>query len=104
MVDESVDHRTGSHGVAKYLRPLPEGQVGRDGDAGPFIASRDVEEQVRYCEDIADDIALQINLFIPKNADAVRDVFDRLGVEYEIVAAPAVGLPSVGPAEAHPAV
>ncbi|HEY1728735.1 MAG TPA: hypothetical protein VGG22_10205 [Candidatus Baltobacteraceae bacterium] len=40
-----------------------------------------------YCEDIADDIALQINLIIPQNADTVRDVFDRLGVEYKRAAA-----------------
>jgi hypothetical protein len=77
MVDESVDHRTGSHGVAKYLRPLPEGQVGRDGDAGPFIASRDVEEQVRYCEDIADDIALHPRLD-PRKHEARRTPFWRV--------------------------
>jgi len=47
----------------------------------------DVQLAKWYCEDIADDIALEINLFIPENADAVRAVFDRLGVEYEIVAA-----------------
>jgi len=40
-----------------------------------------------YCEDIADDIALTINLFIPDNATVVRRVLDRLGVEYTSAAA-----------------
>jgi hypothetical protein len=47
----------------------------------------DVQLAKWYCDDIADDIALRITLFIPENADAVRNVFDRLGVEYEVVGA-----------------
>lgn len=48
MVDEAVDHGGGHDVVAEDLAPAAEGFVGRDDEAGAFIAGGDQwEEQVR---------------------------------------------------------
>jgi hypothetical protein len=47
VVLEAVDHRRRHHGIAEDPAPAPEGFVGGDDDAGPFVAGRDeLEEQV----------------------------------------------------------
>jgi hypothetical protein len=63
VVDEPVDHGGGHHVVTEDFAPPAEGLVGRDDQAGPFVAARDeLEEQVRGLgleRDVADLVALR---------------------------------------------
>ena len=45
MMRQAIEHGGGHPGIAKHLRPIGEGQIGRDQQRGVFVQFADQMEQ-----------------------------------------------------------
>jgi hypothetical protein len=72
----------GSARAKRHLNILAA-RTSLDEDAALRFAS--IQLAKWYCDDIAGDVGLHINVYVPQNALAVRAAFDKYGVEHQVI-------------------